>query len=161
MRGLIMMAAALAAALACTAQTGITATVSLASQSFDLVRLSLAAGAATGAATSTAPAPRRPKVTAYFAKGFDDAAWQKEAYDRFAKGWKPTSLPAAGKKTVVITVIAKDGTITAATEHVLSGNAAWDKAAFAAVRAADPLPPLPKTWPHATLEVHWHFETGT
>lgn len=158
MRGLVTIVATATAALACAVQAGPTTTLTLASRDLAPLRLSFAADSASGAAA--APAPRRPKVTAYFAKGFDDAAWQKDAHDRFVKAWKPASLPAAGKKTVVITVIARDGTITGATEHAFSGSAAWDKAAFAAVRAANPLPPLPRTWPHATLEVHWHFETG-
>ena len=98
---------------------------------------------------------------AYFATGFDDPAWQKEALARIVKSWKPTALVAAGKKTVLITAVAKDGKITGARDHLLSGNADWDKAAFEAVRKVGSFPPLPASWPHPTLEVHWHFETGS
>jgi TonB family protein len=112
-------------------------------------------------ALGAGPAARKPKVTAYFAPGFTDTAWQKEARDRIVKAWKPVKLPAPGKKTVVITIVGKDGKIVGARDNMLSGDAAWDKAAFDAVRGASPLPPLPKEWPHGTLEVHWHFETGT
>ena len=106
-------------------------------------------------------AARRAKVTGYFAPGFTDAAWQKEAHARVVKAWKPGKFPPAGKKTVVITIVAKDGKIVGARDNMLSGDAAWDAAAFEAVRAASPMPPLPKEWPHGTLEVHWHFGTGT
>ena len=124
----------------------------------------LAAGAlavlVASSAPAAAPAPRKTKLLAYFATGFNDQAWQKEAHARILKAWKPTSLPAAGKKTVLITTIAKDGKITGARDHLLSGDAAWDKAAFDAVRNAGAFPPLPPSWPHDTLEVHWHFDSG-
>lgn len=112
-------------------------------------------------AIGAGPAARKPKVTAYFAPGFNDAAWQKEAHARIVKAWKPTALPAPGRKTVVITIVGKNGAIVGARDNLLSGSAAWDKAAFDAVRTAGSLPALPKEWPHGTLEVHWHFETGT
>ena len=109
--------------------------------------------AATGVAAAVAPS-----LTVYFTPGFEDQAWQKGAYEKVADAWKPAGAPKAGAKCVLIAVIAKDGKLTGLRDHMASGDSAWDKAAAEAMKAASPFPPLPKSWPHATLEVHWHFE---
>jgi len=45
-------------------------------------------------------------------------------------------------------------------DHLMTGSKPWDDAAIAAVKAAAPFAPLPKTYPHPTLEVHFHFEAA-
>ncbi len=99
-----------------------------------------------------------PRLNVYFTKGFDDVAWQRAAFDRVAKSWSATAAPAVGKKTVVISTITRDGKLIEAKIGTESGSEAWDKAAAAAVKKAAPFPPLPKSWTHSSLEVHWHFE---
>lgn len=101
-----------------------------------------------------------PRLNAYFATGFNDAAWQKGALDKVLKNWKPKGLPKPGAKTVLISTIGKEGTVTGARDHLLTGDAEWDKACGEALKAASPFPPLPKSWPYPSLEVHWHFEAG-
>lgn len=124
------------------------------------VALAVPALVVTAAPPAAAPAKaRQPMLNAYLAPGFSDAAWQKAAFDKVLKNWKPGALPPAGKKTVIISNVARDGAIVGAREHMASGVPAWDKAAAEAVTKATPFPPLPKSWPHATLEIHWHFET--
>lgn len=115
----------------------------------------------TGALLAAAPAKKtagKPQMNAYFATGFDDAAYQKQAVDKVLKGWAPGSRPAPGKLAVLISKIGRDGKLRELYFHVKSENQGWDDAAEAAVHKAAPFPPLPKSYPHDTLEVHWHFE---
>jgi len=101
-----------------------------------------------------------PRFNAYFASAFTDAAYQKEAAAKVLKGWKPAAGPEAGKKTVLIAIIARDGKLQGLRDHLMTGSKPWDDAAIAAVKAAAPFAPLPKTYPHPTLEVHFHFEAA-
>jgi hypothetical protein len=101
-----------------------------------------------------------PRFTAYFASAFTDAAYQKEAAEKVRKGWKPVAGPEAGKKTVLIALIARDGKLQGLRDHLMTGNKPWDNAAIAAVKAAAPFAPLPKTYAYPTLEVHFHFEAA-
>lgn len=110
------------------------------------------------AAVLAAAAASGPSLTVYFTPGFDDAAWQQAAYEKVAKAWKPAGSPKPGAKCVLIAVIGKDGKMSGLRDHMASGDAAWDKAAVEAMKAAMPFAALPKAWPHASLEVHWHFE---
>jgi protein TonB len=113
------------------------------------------------ATTSVVAAPKVvPRFNAYFASAFTDAAYQKEAAAKVLKGWKPVAGPAVGKKTVLIALIARDGTLSGLRDHVMTGVKPWDDAAIAAVKAAAPFAPLPKTYPYPTLEVHFHFEAA-
>jgi hypothetical protein len=41
-----------------------------------------------------------------------------------------------------------------------SGSDGWDAAALAAVKSAAPFDPLPKSYPHPSVEAHFHFECG-
>lgn len=107
---------------------------------------------------ATALAASGPSLTVYFTPGFDDAAWQEAAYDKVAKAWKPAGSPKPGAKCVLIAVIGKDGKVSGLRDHMASGDAAWDKAAVDAMKAAMPFAALPTAWPHPSLEVHWHFE---
>ena len=119
----------------------------------------LAAIALLGAANQTRPAAGRPVLNAYFASHFTDLEYQKVALDKVAKGWAPaTPLPPIGSKSVVIAGLGRDGRIIDARLHLKSGDAAFDAAALAAVRGAAPFAPLPKSYPEAGVEVHWHFE---
>ena len=101
-----------------------------------------------------------PRLNVYFTTGFEDATWQRVAFDKVAKSWNPAALPAPGKKAVMIATIARDGRLIGASLHVSSGSAEWDKAAEDALKKASPFPPLPKSWPQTSLEVHWHFENA-
>jgi len=107
---------------------------------------------------AAAPAKPAPRMNAFFATGFDDAAYQKQAVDKVLKAWAPKGQPAAGKLTVLISKIGRDGKLRELYVHQESGDKAWDEAAQAAVAKAAPFPPLPAAYPHDTLEVHWHFE---
>jgi protein TonB len=98
-----------------------------------------------------------PHLQAYFTTGFDDAAWQKAAFDRVAKVWVAAAAPAVGKRAVVLSTITREGKILEAKIDTTSGSEAWDKAALDAVRKAAPFPALPKSWPNTSVEVHWHF----
>lgn len=113
-------------------------------------------------AAPAAEAPGRAKMNAYFAPGFTDAAWQKDAVARVMKHWAPPATKAAGKKLVLISTIGADGALAGlrVNEPWQTGDPAWDGAAVEAIKKASPFAPLPKSWKHATLEVHWHFETA-
>ena len=102
----------------------------------------------------------RPFLNAYFQQGFKDMAWKKGAIDKVLENWTPDirDLPATGQKTVLISTIERDGRISGARDHVRSGNASWDKAAVEALRKVGAFDSLPRNWPYARLEVHWHFE---
>jgi TonB family protein len=105
-----------------------------------------------------AQATGQPRLNVYFVKGFNDAAWQQEAFNRVAKAWVAATPPALDKKAVVITAIERDGKLKEAKLTTESGGADWDKAALEAVKAGAPFPAVPKSWTPATLEVHFHFE---
>lgn len=98
------------------------------------------------------------RFTAYFTPAFTDAAYQKAAAAKVQKGWKPAANAPAGKKTVLIAQIAKDGTLAGLRDHLMTGFKPWDDAAIAAVKGAVPFAPLPKSWAYPTMEVHFHFE---
>src|SRR5262249_28008163 len=100
-----------------------------------------------------------PRLQSFFASDFKDTAYQQKAFQKVAKGWKrPAASPKPGAKAVVIATIAADGKAAPPMLHMKSGSAAWDDAALAAVRAASPFDPLPKTYAHPSVEVHFHFE---
>ena len=61
---------------------------------------------------------------------------------------------------VLIALIARDGKLQGLRDHLMTGNKPWDNAAIAAVKAAAPFAPLPKTYAYPTLEVHFHFEAA-
>ncbi len=102
-----------------------------------------------------------PSLKIFFASDFTDQAYQQKTYAKVAGTWKmPAEAPEPGKKAVVITTIMKDGTTGGARLHYESGSEAWDAAAVAAVENASPFDPLPKSYPGASVEVHFHFEYG-
>ncbi len=108
-------------------------------------------------AISVAAAPQ-PSLNAYFQSTLKDTAYQKKVFDRVAAAWKmPPSRPKVGKKSVVQSVIAKDGKLVSAVVSMESGSKAWDDAALAAVKAAAPFDPLPAGYGYSTLQVHFHI----
>jgi protein TonB len=98
------------------------------------------------------------RFNAYFTTGFTDAAYQQEAAAQVLKAWKPPKAAPVGKKTVLRAEISRDGKLAGLIDHQMTGDKAWDAAAIAAVRSAVPFKPLPKSWPHPTMEVDFHFE---
>ena len=100
------------------------------------------------------------RFTAYFTPAFTDAAYQKAAAAKVQKAWKPAAGAPAGKKTVLIAQIAKDGTLAGLKDHLMTGFKPWDDAAIAAVKGAAPFAPLPQSWAYPTMEVHFHFEVA-
>ena len=100
------------------------------------------------------------RFNAYFTPAFTDAAYQKECAAKVLKAWKPPAGAPAGKKTVLIARIAKDGTLSGLRDNLLTGFKPWDDAAIAAVKNAVPFAPLPKSWGFPTMEVHFHFEVA-
>lgn len=125
-----------------------------------LAALALGApAAAAGDGAEGPPAACQPRLQAYFASDFTDQPYQQKAYARVAAAWKrPPTLPKAGAKAVVIATIAKDGSTAPPMLHLKSGSDAWDAAAVMAVKGAAPFDPLPKSYPRASVEVHFHFE---
>jgi hypothetical protein len=112
-------------------------------------------------AAATTPGAKicSPRLQAYFASDFKDADYQRRAFQKVAAEWKrPKDSPAAGAKTVVITSIAAGGAASAPVLHMKSDSDGWDAAALAAVKAAAPFDPLPKSYAHPSVEVHFHFE---
>jgi protein TonB len=101
-----------------------------------------------------------PRFTAYFTPAFTDTAYQKIAADKVLKAWKAPAGAPVGKKTVLIALIAKDGSLSGLRDHMTTGFKPWDDAAIAAVKTAAPFPPLPKSWGYPTMEVHFHFEAA-
>jgi TonB family protein len=120
-----------------------------------LLAAMLFAGAALPAAAKVVP-----RFTAYFTPAFTDAGYQKVAADKVLKAWKAPAGATVGKKTVLIALIAQDGKLAGLRDHMSAGFKPWDDAAVAAVKAAAPFAPLPKSWSHPTLEVHFHFEAA-
>ena len=107
----------------------------------------------------TAAVAASPGLRLYFASDFKDLQYQKGVYKKVADAWKrPKEMPAAGKKTVIITSIMRDGTITGTKIHFGSGSEAWDQAAKAAVDKGAPFKPLPEGYKGPSVEVHFHFE---
>ena len=98
------------------------------------------------------------RFNAYFTPAFTDTAYQKEAAAKILKAWKPVAGAPAGKKTVLIALIAKDGSLAGLRDHLMTGYKPWDDEAIAAVKRAAPFAPLPKSWDQPTMEVHFHFE---
>jgi len=100
------------------------------------------------------------RFTAYFTPAFTDAAYQKAAAAKVLSVWKAPAGAPAGKKTVLIAQIARDGTLAGLRDNLTTGFKPWDDAAIAAVKKAAPFAPLPKAWTYPTLEVHFHFEVA-
>ena len=101
-----------------------------------------------------------PRFTAYFTPAFTDTAYQKAAADKILKKWKAPAGAPVGKRTVVMAQIAKDGSLASVQDNMVTGFKPWDDAARAAVAAAAPFAPLPKSWTYPTMEVHFHFEAA-
>jgi periplasmic protein TonB len=101
----------------------------------------------------------RASLNVYFQSNLKDTAYQKKTFDRVVKAWKApaaSQTPEVGKKTVVQSVIAKDGKLVSAVVSMSSGKKGWDAAALAAVKSAAPFDVLPESYGYPTVEVHFH-----
>lgn len=99
----------------------------------------------------------QPSLNVYFQSTLKDPAYQKKVFQKVAATWQaPASFPKVGKKCVVQAVLSRDGRVQNAFVSMESGVKAWDKASLAAVEKASPFPPLPESYPHKTLEAHFH-----
>ena len=109
----------------------------------------------------TAAWAAKPAVRVFFASQFKDVPYQKAAVDKVYKAWRPpVDMPKEGSKAVVIVTIMRDGTVMDTKLHYKSGSDKWDAAALAAVKAAGPFGPLPKSFYPNSVEVHFHFEVA-
>ena len=98
-------------------------------------------------------------IKGYFTSAFTDAKYQAAMVQKVIAAWKnPASLPAAGKKTVLILQINREGKISVQRLNMSSGSKAFDEAAQACIRAAAPFAPLPVSFRYPYMEVHYHFE---
>jgi len=107
----------------------------------------------------TALAAGRASLNVYFQSNLKDTAYQKKTFDRVVRAWKApeaSQMPEVGRKTVVQSVIAKDGKLVSAVVSMSSGKKGWDAAALAAVKSAAPFDPLPGNFGASTIEVHFH-----
>jgi TonB C terminal len=101
----------------------------------------------------------KPQMKVYFAADFKDQAYADKVYRKVAAAWRrPAKLPPENSKAVVITAILRSGKAPRQVLHRQSGVTEWDQAALAAVRAAVPFDPLPKSYRGSSVEVHFHFE---
>lgn len=102
----------------------------------------------------------RPQLQAFFQSTLKGADYQNKTFARVAKVWRqpgPTQVPALGKKTVVQTLIGKDGNLLSASISTESGSKAWDAAALAAIKKAAPFDRLPPGYALPSVEVHFHL----
>ena len=98
-------------------------------------------------------------IRGYFTSAFTDAKYQQTMVQKVIGAWKsPPSLPAVGKKAVVIVQINREGKISVQTLHMSSGSKAFDEAGQECIRSAAPFEPLPKTFHYPYMEVHFQFE---
>ncbi|MBP7675700.1 MAG: TonB C-terminal domain-containing protein [Thermoanaerobaculia bacterium] len=96
-------------------------------------------------------------LNVYFQSTLKDPGYQKKVFQKVAAAWKaPATSPKVGKKCVVQAVISRDGRVQNAFVSMESGVKAWDKASLVAVESSSPFPPLPESYPHKTLEAHFH-----
>jgi len=110
------------------------------------------------ALTATVAWAAKPQLRVFFASDFKDVAYQKAAVDKVYKAWRPSvDMPKEGNKAVVIATILRDGKVAETKLHYKSGSEKWDAAALAAVKAAAPFPPLPKSYYPSSVEAHFHF----
>ena len=100
-----------------------------------------------------------PNLRTYPAADFTDQAYLQKMHTKVGKSWvRPEKTPEPGSKTVIIATILRDGSLLEAKLHYKSGSEPWDKAAQAAVEKSAPFDPLPKSYAHTSVEVHFHFE---
>jgi periplasmic protein TonB len=101
----------------------------------------------------------RTEMQSYFQSTMQNKAYQDRAFARVAKNWRQPpakQLPVPGKKTVVQTVIGKDGKLVSAKITLESGSPAWDAAVLGAIKKSAPFEPLPPDYGYPTVEVHFH-----
>ncbi len=126
-------------------------------------RLALAAVLVLGLAPVALAAAGRPQLQAFFQQDLSQQDYQQKVYSRVAGKWRQPGAkdtPALGRKTVVRAVIGRDGKLLSAEVSTESGSKRWDAAALSAVKKAAPFPPLPASFPLATLDAHFHVAWG-
>ena len=100
-----------------------------------------------------------PDLKTFFAADFTHMQYKQKTHVAVGAAWqRPAETPERGSKVVVIVTILRDGSLLEARLHHKSGLNAWDESGMAAVKAAAPLEPLPKTYKRTSVEVHFHFE---
>ena len=101
-----------------------------------------------------------PDMKSYPSAELRDPGYHQNVHQKVGSAWKrPAQAPKEGARTVVIATILRDGSLMEGPRlHMKSGSDAWDAAAIDAVKRAAPFPPLPKSYPRTSLEVHFHFE---
>ncbi len=83
-----------------------------------------------------------------------DNEYLLELQERISQNWRP---PGISTKTTVYFKIRKDGKIVRLQVKERSGNKRFDMSAFNAVRASDPVPPLPDDFKNDNLGVYLDF----
>lgn len=98
-------------------------------------------------------------IRGYFTVGFKDKPYQEQMVKKVIAGWKaPKKLPPAGKKTVYILKINRQGQIASSALHLSSGSRIFDEAALSCLKACQPYGALPVSFHYPYMEVHYHFE---
>jgi TonB family protein len=109
-------------------------------------------------ATGTLPAAG-VSIKGYFTSAFSDVKYQQAMVQKVIGAWKnPATLPAVGKKAVVIVQVNREGKIAVQRLNMSSGAKAFDEAGQECIRSAAPYEPLPKAFRYPYMEVHFHFE---
>ncbi|ATB46667.1 energy transducer TonB [Corallococcus macrosporus] len=122
-------------------------------------RLALAAVLVLALSPLALAAAGSPRLQAFFQQDLTSTAYQQKVYSRVAGKWRQPGAkgtPKLGQKTVVRAVIGRDGKLISAEVSTESGSKSWDAAALSAVKKAAPFPPLPASFPLATLDAHFH-----
>ena len=94
----------------------------------------------------------------YFQQSLASASYQKQVFDKVARGWvapPDAKAPKVGQKTVVQVVIDGKGAILSSVISMQSGSAMFDAAALAAVRRAAPFPAPPTSGTEFHVHVSW------
>jgi TonB family protein len=109
---------------------------------------------ATPSPPSPGPLLGEPKVTAQSDFPF---TWYLQVVERRVReNWKP--LAGGGNRPLIVFEIDPRGRVTRIMTERSSGNAAFDRSAEGAIRAATPFPPLPPEFKEPLLRVHLEFE---
>jgi periplasmic protein TonB len=109
--------------------------------------------------SASGDAPIQASLNIYFQSTLKDQAYQQKTFKKVAAAWKPpaSQFPKAGTKTVVRTVIAKDGRLVSTDISMECGSKVWDAAVAKAIRAAAPFDALPASFAYPSYEAHFHM----
>ncbi len=91
-----------------------------------------------------------------FDQDFEYSYYQRQMIARIQANWQ--QIPVRGERKVVIRfTIHKTGAISGAEVETSSGQPLLDRAAYRAVVLAEPMPPLPESYPRDQVGVHLLF----